>query len=186
MSQLFSVYIDPGITILKNAVPISKLDVTKGDIVLCGSSKGDFGPTWKFPDGTDVPEQNSATISQADGSSGYKELHLSPLTSTPPSGQYKCQYTTNGVTRSKTVNLVFPGMLLSICVARSFGLFLDDCQVGSWSVCSSSCGRGTRTRTITQNKVGAGQDCPSLTEDCANTNCEFTCSSTRLILLVLW
>ncbi|XP_065834681.1 receptor-type tyrosine-protein phosphatase S-like isoform X3 [Oscarella lobularis] len=47
----------------------------------------------------------------------------------------------------------------------------DDCQVGSWSVCSSSCGRGTRTRNITRNKVGAGADCPSLSEDCANTNC---------------
>ena len=125
VSQLFSVYIDPGTTITKNAIAISKLDVTKGDIVLCGSPKGDFGPTWKFPDGTDVPEQNSATISQADGSSsGYKELRLSPLTSTPPNGQYKCQYTANNGAKTKTVNLVFPGMLRLVCVARSFGLFL--------------------------------------------------------------
>ena len=112
VSQLFSVYIDPGITITKNAMPISNLDVTVvGDIVLCGSSKGDFGPTWKFPDGTDVPEQNSATISQADGSLGYKELRLSPLTSTPPNGQYKCQYTANNITKTKTVDLTFTGML---------------------------------------------------------------------------
>ena len=122
-SQLFSVYIDPGITITKNAAAISKLDVTKGDIVLCGSPKGDFGPTWKFPNGTDVPEQNSATISQADGASGYKELRLSPLTSTPPNGQYKCQYTANNITETKTVDLTFTGTLRLICVARSFGLF---------------------------------------------------------------
>ena len=112
VSQLFSVYIDPGITITKNAMLISKLDVTAiGDIVLCGSPKGDFGPTWKFPDGTDVPEQNSATVSQADGSSGYKELRLSPLTSTPPNGQYECQYTANNITKTKTVDLTFTGML---------------------------------------------------------------------------
>ena len=108
---------------MKNNMPVSKLDITKGNIVLCGSPKGDFGPTWKFPDGTDVPEQNSPTISQANGSSGYKELRLSPLTSTPPNGRYKCHYTANNITKTKTVNLVFPGMLLSICVARSFGPF---------------------------------------------------------------
>ena len=97
---------------MKNAMPISKLDVTKGDIVLCGSPKGDFGPTWKFPDGTDVPERNSATISQANGSSsGYKELRLSPLMSTPPNGQYKCQYTANNIAKNKTVDLTFTGML---------------------------------------------------------------------------
>ncbi|XP_065834706.1 uncharacterized protein [Oscarella lobularis] len=147
---------DPGITITKNAAAISKLDVTQGDIVLCGSPKGDFGPTWKFPNGTDVPEQNSATISQADGSSGYKELRLSPLTSIPPNGQYKCHYTANNIAKTKTVDLTFTA----------------DCQVSSWSACSSSCGRGTRTRTITLLKVGTGQDCPSpLSEDCANTNC---------------
>ena len=111
VSKLFSFSVDPGITITKNTVPISKLDVrTIEDILLCGSSKGDFGPTWKFPDGTDVPDKNSPSIWQRNnGSSGYKELHLSPLCTTPPDGQYICQYTANNVRKFKTVSLNFTG-----------------------------------------------------------------------------
>ena len=56
----------------------------------------------------------------------------------------------------------------------------QDCQFtwGSWSACSNSCGKGTRTRkvTVTANLVCGGQACPTdETENCigeVNVNCQ--------------
>ncbi|XP_065845611.1 cell adhesion molecule DSCAM-like [Oscarella lobularis] len=102
---------DDGVSITKNQKSIDSLNVTtSGDVVLCGSSKGNFRVTWKFPDETIVSDDaNSLSIRQTTGSSGYKELLLSPLAVRPPSGNYICEYTANGKVERQTINLVVSG-----------------------------------------------------------------------------
>ncbi len=47
----------------------------------------------------------------------------------------------------------------------------QDCQVSDWSTCSTSCGGGSQTRTITQQSSGSGSECPTLSQSCNTTPC---------------
>ena len=83
----------------------TSLITTLGKIASCDSSKGDFGPTWKFPNGTNVSTQTSTAIQQTNGSAGFKQLRLNSLKSGLLNGDYTCVYTANGVNKTKTVNV---------------------------------------------------------------------------------
>ncbi|XP_065834059.1 receptor-type tyrosine-protein phosphatase S-like isoform X2 [Oscarella lobularis] len=121
-----------------------------GEIASCGSPNGDFGPIWKFPNGTKVSTKKSAAIRQVNDSSspGYKKLRLESFIA--PNGDYKCEYIANNATKTITGNIVF------------------DCQSTPWSVCS--CGRGKRTK-ITSELRGSTCSSMPLSEDCLNTDC---------------
>ena len=77
-----------------------------GEIAVCGSSKGNFGPTWTFPNGTKVPIQNSSAIQQTKSSPEFKLLRLNYLDSVVLNGNYRCVYTANGAKKTKTVNVI--------------------------------------------------------------------------------
>ncbi|XP_065834055.1 receptor-type tyrosine-protein phosphatase S-like isoform X2 [Oscarella lobularis] len=143
---------DDGV-IIKNltSFPIT----TVSEIAMCGSSKGDFGPTWKFPNGTNVSTHNSAKIQQKNyNKPGQKKLILNSPNFIVQNGDYKCEYIANDAVKAITVNIVF-----------AIG-----CQLGSWSTCSPSCGRGKQTRIIT---VNGGSNCLSLksSKDCWTAVC---------------
>ena len=145
---------------------------------MCGSSKGDFGPTWKFPNGTNVSTHNSAKIQQKNyNKPGRKKLILNSPNFIVQNGDYKCEYIAKDAVKAITVNIVFASRKQhSICVVNlSVHVFFKvGCQLGSWSTCSPSCGRGKRTRIIT---VNGGSHCSSLksSEDCWTTACKRLC-----------
>ena len=74
---------------------------------MCGSSKGNFDPTWKFPNGTNVLTHNSAAVQQADKSLGYKELRLNSPNFIVQNGDYICTYIVNGAIKMKRISIVF-------------------------------------------------------------------------------
>ena len=75
---------------------------------MCGSSKGDFGPTWKFPNGTNVSTHNSAKIQQKNyNKPGQKKLILNSPNFIVQNGDYKCEYIANDAVKAITVNIVF-------------------------------------------------------------------------------
>ena len=95
--------LDDGVTITKGSFPL----ITVGEIALCGSSKGDIGPIWKFPNHSKVSTQSSAAIQQTESSPGFKQLRLNNYQeSVGSNGNYKCVYTANGMVKTKTVNVV--------------------------------------------------------------------------------